>query len=1221
MPDGRVIRQPYPDGTVVVQAIGPEGPGQTFAISGAAPLDLIVQFRAPPLARARRLGLDLEASLAPARAFAADLSAIAAALPARAALAPEVRLRASFQTAFNGAAVSGPPELVERLRALPYVARVFRDDSVHVTEDAASPGFPAVPAVAAGAAGDGKGIRVAIVDSGIDYRHPALGGCFGPGCRVEGGFDFVNVDYDPMDDMGHGTHVAGIIGADQGFVGIAPAVHFLAYKVVDAAGNGLESTIIRGIEFALDPDRTPATDDAVNVINLSLGGRGDADSPLSQAVDEAVASGVVCVVAAGNEGDYFGVGTPGAARHAITVGASNRDGTIASFSSRGPAGPDWDLKPDLAAPGVSITSTWLNDAYATLSGTSMAAPYVAGAAALLLEAHPDWGPERIKAVLMNGAVPAAEPFTAGAGVVYVSMLHADLDVVPGSLGFGRNPLPHSDWTSARALRLYNLAGVERQVSFSVRRDSLPAGVSLRIDPPALTIAAGDSGTVTATLEVAAETPYATRPPSAYSGSIVVEYEGGRRLVPYAFLQGGELTITAADRNALMMLHDDTRRWLIEGLVGEPVKRLVTPGRYDLIALLLDSNQFRHVVREGIAVADQAAVELRSTEAVHTLRSAPVDQNGRPVPNLLGFDYLHHQATGFGFISIFLTSDTETISSMSDAYTFEWVRSNVSPPGRKYTFLHYRHGIDASFTFQNAPTDLRHVVDEYHFEPGVTQVAPVQLQSNGPRGFPRGGGTLGIGSFSSLDPPYPSPCRLDTYFMEAPADIQFGSWFKEIMNSYVEFNQFLQVTPFLRALPGEPTRAYLTGEAQIPIHTLPAEHLRSGFGPPMWFGRFDNQSDSLRLHVSLGDGSWLFPLQGGAWTYHGGLPFALRRNGAAYLSGTVDGLGDWFGAPAFRVGLAPDAYSLTITDDRYFVDQRRGVARVVAAFDSRAADPDPPYLTSLSVLADGVPSDTAGAQTNNEIRFRVADDGGVVDAVSARARGEAESRWASLDLVQEGEEWRARLPDSTGYLSLEVEASDHTGNRFVYTMEPAVHLTSAYRVGEKGRVALVGHIAHLSWRVPADLRGPATVYRTENDTLWTVIGAAGLAGDTFLFDDRSIELRHRYGWRLGVNLGGLERRVDPIWVWVPGDELSLAGVLRSPSLGAPTVAFVLPDSRPATLEVMDVGGRLLLERAVGVLGAGSHRLDLAGAGQWRPGVYWVRVRHPAGTISRKFVVLQ
>src|SRR5262249_34227128 len=159
---------------------------------------------------------------------------------------------------------------------------------------------------------------------------------------------------------------------------------FHAYKVLTAGGVGLDSWVLAGIDRSVDPDQDPSTDDRVDVINLSLGEPGTADSPLSEAVDNATEAGVVCVVSAGNDGTYFPLGAPASARRAITVGASTKADAMADFSSLGPAPESFDLKPDLVAPGVNIVSLWPGGGVATLSGTSMAAPHVAGTAALLL---------------------------------------------------------------------------------------------------------------------------------------------------------------------------------------------------------------------------------------------------------------------------------------------------------------------------------------------------------------------------------------------------------------------------------------------------------------------------------------------------------------------------------------------------------------------------------------------------------------------------------------------------------------------------------------------------------------------------------------------------------------------------------------------------------------------------------------------------------------------
>lgn len=309
---------------------------------------------------------------------------------------------------------------------------------------------------------DGTGIRVGIIDSGIDYRHPDLGGCFGPKCKVLGGYDFFNNDTDPLDENGHGTHVAAIVGgrgayieqatgASKSIMGVAPGVSLVALKVFGSASSTSVSTIIAAVEACVDPNGDGDPSDKLDVCNMSLGARGGSpDDILSTAVDKAVQAGVVMVVAAGNEGPGDqSISSPGTARNAITVAASCKDGDIsgycsrgriATFSSRGPI-PNFPsiVKPNISAPGVNICAAaatgatipsrqpCLDKMHVQLSGTSMATPHIAGAVALLRQAHPSLSPAEIKDVLMAGATDLKLPIEAqGAGVVNIA---ASLDIL------------------------------------------------------------------------------------------------------------------------------------------------------------------------------------------------------------------------------------------------------------------------------------------------------------------------------------------------------------------------------------------------------------------------------------------------------------------------------------------------------------------------------------------------------------------------------------------------------------------------------------------------------------------------------------------------------------------------------------------------------------------------------------------------------------------------
>ncbi len=294
----------------------------------------------------------------------------------------------------------------------------------------------------------GKGITIAILDTGVDYTHPGLGGCTreqflaGECEKVIGGYDFVNNDPDPMDDYGHGTHCASIAAGNGALKGIAPDAKILSYKVLGPLGGSV-AWVIAGIEAAIDPNGDGDTSDHADVISMSLGGPGNPDSPISKAADNAVEAGAVVVVAAGNSGPRASsIACPGCARKVITVGATYKkdypnwiikydeaplQDYVTSFSSRGPVQWENEIihKPDIVAPGAFICAArydnifpigsnffykpCFDEKHVQMAGTSMATPIVAGAAALLLQKHPEYTPEKVKEILKRTAIDLGLP--------------------------------------------------------------------------------------------------------------------------------------------------------------------------------------------------------------------------------------------------------------------------------------------------------------------------------------------------------------------------------------------------------------------------------------------------------------------------------------------------------------------------------------------------------------------------------------------------------------------------------------------------------------------------------------------------------------------------------------------------------------------------------------------------------------------------------------------
>jgi serine protease AprX len=252
----------------------------------------------------------------------------------------------------------------------------------------------------------GKGITVAVVDTGIDATHPDLNDLDdNPNTndpKIVGWIDYVNSRSSPYDDHGHGTHVSGTIsgtGANGVQTGVAPGTKLIEAKVFDGYGSGYLSDCILGFEWAVANN--------ARIISFS-GGSSAHSSAFTTTINNVVTAGIVPVIAAGNNGEY-GSGSitcPGDELNSCTVGATDSSDVVAYFSGRGPVTLDGQtyIKPDVSAPGVDVTSTLPGGGYADWSGTSMATPHVSGAAALILEKSPTMKPSAVKQKLESTAV-------------------------------------------------------------------------------------------------------------------------------------------------------------------------------------------------------------------------------------------------------------------------------------------------------------------------------------------------------------------------------------------------------------------------------------------------------------------------------------------------------------------------------------------------------------------------------------------------------------------------------------------------------------------------------------------------------------------------------------------------------------------------------------------------------------------------------------------------
>jgi subtilisin family serine protease len=478
---------------------------------------------------------------------------------------PQARVRWRYRTVLNGVTVVLPRTELAALRSRPGVAEVF--PSVRYSPTLySSPGFIGAPALwGPGLTSAGNGIKIGIIDDGVDRTHPFFRTA---GYRMPPGYPkgqrahtsakvivarafapakprwrHARRPFDPVFSE-HATHVAGIASGNNGtstgsrvVSGVAPKAYIGNYKVltiptVSGFGlNGNSPEIIAGIEAAVR--------DGMDVINLSLGeaeiepGR----DLVARALDGAAAAGVVPVVAAGNDFGDFGNGSltsPGSSDRAITVAAESVSGpVIASFSSGGPSPLSLRMKPDVTAPGVGIVSSVprREGLWASFSGTSMAAPHVAGAAALLQQRHRTWTVAQIKSALVQTGNPVftqstqrVEALSTREGGGSVNLPKADAPLLfaePSGLAFG---FVRPGVSAVGRTLLADAGGGGGAWSVIVEPQTAPAGVTVAVPP-----AASVPGELVVTATAAPQAPQGEA-----AGHIVLVRGADRRRIPYWF---------------------------------------------------------------------------------------------------------------------------------------------------------------------------------------------------------------------------------------------------------------------------------------------------------------------------------------------------------------------------------------------------------------------------------------------------------------------------------------------------------------------------------------------------------------------------------------------------------------------------------------------------------------------------------------------------------------
>lgn len=1011
-----------------------------------------------PTSERRRAGDEAD------RAFRAALAAVR---PPSGKARPTLIRR--FDRLWCGYEVEADLRLLPVLKRLPGVRRVEAERYVVGLLDTSVPLIGAAALHQAVPPITGAGVRLAVLDSGVDYNHPDLGGGFGPGFRVELGMDFVDGDGDPMDEHGHGTHTAAVAAGDGtagGFPwpGVAPGATILAGRVLNQFGTGTQSDLIAGLEWAADPDGDPGTDDGARVILTALGGFGYPDDAVSTAVDTLAATGVLVVAGAGNYGGngtrYQSILSPGTARGALTVAASDDNDAMTSFSSRGFTG-SFLPKPDLTAPGKDICAarwdSWLpayiceDTTHVETLGTSTAAAHVAGAAALLMEAEPAWSAEEVAAALRETALDlGSDLLVQGSGRIRVDVAAAASAVaLPPVLTPGRAPLCGPVWNSEAPFVVRNLGAAAATFDLEVQA-TLPPGVSAALDVTSVSVPAGGESPVRLQVTVdPSVAPVLDTAPFGHTGEVVVtspDRPSLRLRVPFWVPASPSLPLSFSFDPLEVYIHNragTTWRYVAPGRVLEAA---LPVGTYDVLAVTPGPQHL--VLREGLAVGlcSPTPVSVDLSSAPHAMAITWTDAGGSPLPTIPALcDLVLRHDSGFTYQVLDPIVSILRLPDASSSYRFEWSCADRDAAGDIYLATGSSLGLAGDLAVGTSAGDwMASLVT------GLREAGPLWLGASLARPVP------------SLLPLEASDPQLDGPGPDEPGT-ERGAWMTPLpYDGFLALSALAftvgpdpyppsSVPAALESILVQARDASLdlllpgTGTA-TPLASLssPDPLLTLGLPPYGLAARTRNLPLSLRLYPSRGIEFALFRGQLGtrrpsAGVPPGGIPYSVSQNGSPVDSGVLTHGGQGFSAPLGFFLPQPGPTVLDLTFNAFEVGGSPGTAMATLSMNTDALDPDPPALWRLQVLVDGVPSGEVPACGDTRLRLDFTDDPASLADLEVRVRPTGASSWTTLSPVVSGGGFEVPLVPVTGgggTVDLLVTASDVAGNRMTYQSVPA-----------------------------------------------------------------------------------------------------------------------------------------------------------------------------------------
>ncbi len=1079
----------------------------------------IIRFKGEPL-RLKKQGEKLSSETIMAaksrlqeqrKRFSADLAQIEYDTKKPGALANTAvsEIEHEYFTALNGLALKTTKRIADEIEKLPYVEKVSEDVRVRLVDNESNEIVNA-DHVWNSLGYTGSGILISIIDTGIDYDHRELAG------KVAGGYDFVNEDDDAWDDHGHGTHCAGIAAANgPELKGVAPDADLLAVKVLNAGGSGSSSDIIAGIEYSVAQ--------GADVISMSLGGPGDPNDDMSAAVDNAVKNGVICVVAAGNSGPgSFSIGSPGCARLALTVGASDKADNIAYFSSRGPSNAVNGLKPDLLAPGVAIYSSTPNDNYASWNGTSMATPHAAGAAALLRQINPGWDPLVIKASLMNKSVDLGyNVWEQGTGRmdVYASAVTKSA-AKPASLNFGIDDLTLDVWTEKDTFWIHNFRASAQTFDISLDA-SFPAGIDVSVVPSNALVPGSDSVMIVVELEVDNRiVPFPDSDPPAYSGYLVSTGSLDTLKTIFAFIKSHVLNLTFDENPSYLFIHNNGSKYMSTYWPGTSFSAMLPEDDYDIVVRY--SDQRTYIIKEGVYVYGQTSLDILKSEAGNNVTFNAYDENGNPKWYYRGVTSIFNKNSMWGTTSSGYSYQNLNLNDISSNYRYEtvgkYMNERTSDPNCWLFPFGLNQGISSDTVISNDYTKVKKITyklpepetgDELFFIPYISQGI----------GFSFANYTTDSGSSYRLSSePYEFCIRYAPYPYE---DFIYKYTYLQIHNTTGGLNpgwpnQIFQ-TALQNIFPEDTLKANIW-DFENPVWITTENNTACSIGDfaPVFTGRFQNIGSSIRLASDPYYAFRYFTDQYGSVFNNTSCTYTITNDESSIVdAGTIDNRDFDVNFDVFS--LPNDEYSMEIEFNDFSVNGSAAAAKVTAAFNTNLADCNPPFFKNFKITSYNEIAGLFENGSNNYINFQARDDKDEVSA-ALKIKKENDGVWSSISLSQNGEFFSGQLPDnlSPGFYFVRLELYDEGNNYLQYDLEPAfkINISAPQLVSPADNTTDYSMTGRLVW---SDLDADSyTVQVSESPEFSSFVINTGVSSNTFNLS--GLEKLTTYYWRVNAVFG-------------------------------------------------------------------------------------------------------